>query len=267
MERFRIVHSFPVRGQSRSVRLADDRVLGRQVILKSDRDAGAIEAEARALARIKSCHVVACYDVFRTGGGATSVIEYFCQHTLSDVLQRQGDKLSVDKTMTVADGLLRALQDMNAAGVIHRDLHPGHISYADRYRLKLFDLELALHAGSGGRVANPHPNGTWETMAPEEFEVGAEIGPATNVYSAACLIFRLLAGHYPLDYRRLTRDWRSLSTDGEKRRQYELHRTSPPDLSPLPRQLRTVFGKALAKRPGDRYAGAADFAASLTKAV
>lgn len=265
MDRYRVIRNFPVREPSRSVRLAEDRLLRRQVILKSDADQPVIEYEASLLTRCASCHVVACYDLLKSADSATCVIEYFCGSTLQDVLDRGGGRLESHKALTVANGVLLALQDMNRAGVLYRDLHPGHISYVDRDRIKIFDLGLAVRLPDAGLVPNPHASGTWETMAPEEFEVGAALGAPANVYSVASLIYRLIVGRYPLAYQCLVKDWRELSSEAQKIRQHELHRNAVPDFGPLPRELRGALRTALEKRPEDRFATVDRFRDALIK--
>jgi eukaryotic-like serine/threonine-protein kinase len=263
VDRFKVIREFPVREPTRRVQLAEDRLLHRQVILKSDADQPVIEHEASLLARCASCHVVACYDLLKSAAAATCIIEYFSGDTLQDVLVRAGGRLDPRKALVVANGLLLAFQDLNRAGILHRDLHPGHISYADRDRLKVFDLGLAVGFAKDRPVPNPHAAGTWETMAPEEFAIGAPLGAPTNVYSAASLIYRLIVGHYPLEYQRMVKDWRALSGETQKLRQRELHLGAVPDLDPLPQELRGVFRTALAKRPEDRFATVGRFREAL----
>jgi len=242
------------------VQKAYDRQSGRDVILKSVPAAAApetreLEHEDDALQRVRSLYVVSSFGMFSAPHPAAPgqaraylVVELFSEDSVQKLIERHGGRLGADRALRITAHLLEAFELLNRAGVIHRDLHPKHLSYRDRNHFKLYDLGMALSgpAPTGGlferllgtaspSLVNAHPYGTRETMAPEEFDVHTRITPAANVYSAGALLYRMLVGRYPL------------AGDDLYRR--------PPVSYPagMDPRIRACLHGALANAPQDRY--------------
>ena len=257
----------------RHVWLARDRRLGRSVVLKAGTGTHAerIAHESRLLGAVSSPYVVSVFDVFDDEPRLWMVIELFARETVETLLERRGGTVGESRAVPIVMRVLDAYEAMHAAGVLHRDLHPGHISYRNRHRLKLFDLDLSINASRpAGELScrNPHTFGTWETMAPEEFEEGRHLTRAANVYSAGVLLYHLLTGSWPLDYKVLRSGWQDLSPVEQQEVQGELHRDEPVRYPGAIRSpVRTVLERALAKRPADRYQSARQFCEDLEQAM
>ncbi|MEI7832003.1 MAG: protein kinase [bacterium] len=265
--RYMELERYAVNNANRMVIRALDERLGRQVVLKGEPNnmASLIRTEANILAAINSRYVVTCFDIFSTDSMTFMSVEYYSKNTLEHLMAHHR-KLDIARALPIAYCLLTALKDINTFGYLHRDLCWKHLSYRDRSHMKLFDMGLAIECKHGGSVRNPSTDGTWETMAPEEFKMNVPITAAANVYSAACLIYSLFAGYYPLEYKLLIPDWVarfSHQSNIEKNAQYELHLTGTIDWSPIPVHLRSPLAKALAKDPAHRYQSAGEFAQQL----
>ena len=187
----------------------------------SARDVRELEHESDALQRVRSPYIVSSFGTFSApdpeAPGLTRVylvVELYSKDSVQKLIERHGGSLDAARALRITVHLLEAFELLNRAGVIHRDLNPKHLSYRDRDHLKLYDLGMALSGpvptgqlferllGTATLVlGNTHPYGTRETMAPEEFDVHARITPAANVYSAGTLLYRILAGRYPLEGR------------------------------------------------------------------
>jgi len=98
--------------------------------------------------------------------------------------------------------------------------------------------------------------GTPEFMSPEQAQ-GKPLTPASDIYSLAVILYEVLTGKLPFDAK-------------SAMDHIQLHVTTPP--VPLnqrvpgkvfPPLLGQVVDRALAKRPEDRFASAADFAAAM----
>ena len=265
-------------GRGWLVEKAFDTNHSRYVVLKSvpanrAEEVRELRQEEAMLARIRSEHVVSTFGLVSARTPARGkrlylVIEHFSADTLRNLVEdRHGNRLDLDRALQIVISLLKAFEALHAAGILHRDLHYSHVSYRDRNHLKLFDLAASL---SNFGVPNPlslrnvHANGTWETMAPEEFRLSDRITAAANVYSAGTLLYRLLAGRYPLAYKDYLARWESYSPETQKAYQYDLHLREAvhyPDF--LKPRVVACLRRALSKRADDRYQSARAFRADL----
>ena len=137
--------------------------------------------------------------------------------------------------------------------MIPRDLKPGNILFEADGTARLADFGFAktllgtnssLLTSSGGMIGTP-------SYMPPEIWLNKEVTPASDAYSLACVLFEMITGDVlfkgdsPADIMNL----------------HILDKPQFPDKWPgnVPEAIRFVLGKALAKRPEDRYADLASF--------
>ncbi|MCK9929381.1 protein kinase [Frankia sp. Mgl5] len=152
--------------------------------------------------------------------------------------------------LAVADGLTHA----HAASVLHLDITPANILFTADGRPKLTDLGVAgLTEDSDltvGRIV-----GTPQYLAPEQV-TGDPLGPPTDLYALAAVLYELLAGT-PLF--------------GAGRTAPDLFRhhceVVPPPPPGVPEPVADLLARALAKRPAERHQTAAEFARHLAEAA
>lgn len=136
-----------------------DLHLNRPVIIK--RLLGGIEGrrlidEQKALARLRSKHVVQLYDIVDIGDKGTGkaiVLEYIDGSTL-DKFQLSPDREFLKIVWQVACGL----HEIHAAGIVHRDIKPNNIIVDKEGVVKIIDFGLARalpEAKTGGLVGTP----------------------------------------------------------------------------------------------------------------
>jgi serine/threonine protein kinase len=101
--------------------------------------------------------------------------------------------------------------------------------------------------------------GTPEFMSPEQAQ-GTVLTPASDIYSLAVILYEVLTGKLPFDGKGAM-DYIQLHVNGKPIPLAE----RVPSLT-FPPLLGEVLARALEKKPGDRFATAADFAAAM-KAV
>lgn len=149
-------------------------------------------AEAQILAGIDDPHVVAVYDYVESADRAYLVTEWVDGAALAAVLAEHGS-LSPEQALGVLRGALTGLARAHDQGLVHRDVSPANILVDRQGVSKLADFGLAAPTGvdgSGAAVGTP-------AFASPEAARGAAMTPASDVYSAAAVLFVLLTGRPP----------------------------------------------------------------------
>jgi serine/threonine protein kinase len=156
------------------------------------------EQEAYVGARIQSRHVVDVTDagVDEATGLPYLVMELLVGSELGTLVEREG---KVDPTRLIRwfEQLARALDKAHARGIIHRDLKPENI-FITKTEEGLPDVKV-LDFGIAKIVEGATKEGTDETgtplyMAPEQTARGQVIGPGTDVWALAIVIYECLVG-------------------------------------------------------------------------
>ena len=152
-----------------------------------------------------------------------------------------------------------ALDAAHERGLIHRDVKPANILIAEEEHVYLTDFGLTKHASSiSGLTRSGSWVGTVDYTAPEQIE-GAEVSPATDVYSLGCVLYEAVVGRPP--HRRdneLATLWAHMYTKAPSVRETRAE---------VPEAFDAVLGRALAKNPEERYASAGEFARAARAAL
>jgi eukaryotic-like serine/threonine-protein kinase len=222
---------------------------------------------ARNVSSIRHPNVCTIYDFGETEDGLQFMaMELVPGEALSTLLGREGF-LPPERAIEIAHQVADALQAAHDAGIVHRDLKPGNIMVSrDRDggdSVKVVDFDIAKGpAGSGAEgpelTRAGFVIGTPEYMSPEQL-TGETLDGRSDVYSLGVVLFRMLTGSLPFRSRipqdlmveRLTKP--PLRLDEVTERQF-------------PAQIQRVLDRALARRPGERQASAAEFARELEAA-
>jgi eukaryotic-like serine/threonine-protein kinase len=185
---------------------ARDEMLGRAVAVKEmrppvgangDSDGAARERalrEARAAARVTHPSAVTVYDVVEEDGRPWIVMELLPSRTLADVLAVDGP-LAPSAVARIGLDLLDALSAAHAAGVVHRDVKPGNILFADG-RAVLVDFGIAMLDGDAALTSTGLLVGSPAFMAPERAR-GEQPTPASDLWSLGATLFTAVEGDAP----------------------------------------------------------------------
>jgi TolB-like protein len=243
---------------------ARDERLGRRVALKmllpSLTDGTARERlrrEARTAAGIRHPNVCQVYEI---GDGETL---YLAMELL------EGEPLSVRLTRgplapseAVAYGLqiLSALEALHARGVLHRDLKPSNV-YLTQHGVKLLDFGLALPfqldaTGDERLTLTGTVLGTPQYMAPERWMNEGSVGPESDLFAVAAILFEMVTGRVAFGGRTPLEVARAVLSDPAPSLQ------GGPGVDVLDRVVRT----GLAKGARDRFPTAAAMALALGEA-
>lgn len=242
-----------------------DPVIKREAALKVIRKADLQSAEsAQILERFKreaqaagSLHhpnVVAIYEYGEDDECAWIAMELVEGKSLRDHLLA-GWRPDLSSLPSVLEQLLEALDYSHGRGVVHRDMKPGNVLVSDMGVAKISDFGIARielsHLTQAGEVL-----GTPYYMAPEQYE-GRDIDERTDIYAAGVIVYEVLCGRRPYD-----------GQGGSLLRQ--ILQDPPPPVSTfeprLPVTIDMVLGRALAKKPENRFRNAREFLDALKNA-
>ncbi|MFH0175683.1 serine/threonine-protein kinase [Streptomyces cacaoi] len=192
---------------------ATDEVLDRQVAVKEMRIDGLDSEdtrtrrertlrEARATARIDHPNVVRVYDVVDEGERLWIVMELVAGRSLERIMAEEGP-LDPRETARIGLGLVTALRQVHARGVLHRDIKPGNVlvegvgnAEAGVRRIVLTDFGIAAIQDTKALTMVGMLVGSPDYMAPERIS-GHPQGPPSDVWSLGATLCAALAGHSP----------------------------------------------------------------------
>ncbi|MEU1518127.1 serine/threonine-protein kinase [Streptomyces sp. NPDC005811] len=203
--RYRLVESIGQGGMGRVWRATDD-VLDRRVAVKEMRIDGLDHEdsrtrrertlrEARATARIDHPNVVRVYDVVDEGERLWIVMELVAGRSLERVVAEEGP-LGPREAARIGLGLVQALRQVHAGGVLHRDIKPGNVLVEEGGRIVLTDFGIAAIQDAKALTMVGMLVGSPDYMAPERIS-GRPQGPPSDVWSLGATLCAALAGHSP----------------------------------------------------------------------
>jgi serine/threonine protein kinase len=155
------------------------------------------EREAKAVARLRSAHVVKILDRGAPGEVPYLVMELLEGEDLGARLKRE-PRMPLDVVAGLVVELTRGLVSAHAAGIIHRDLKPANVFLArvDGGEVaKILDFGLAKAIGgdpSGDPTRTGLVMGSPSYMSPEQARARKDIDHRTDLWSLAAVAFRML---------------------------------------------------------------------------
>jgi eukaryotic-like serine/threonine-protein kinase len=154
--------------------------------------------EARAIARLRSEHIVSVIDCGELADHTPYlVMELLEGEDLRSLLNREGS-LPTRRALPIIVEACRALTEAHAAGLVHRDLKPENLFITRRTTgedwCKVLDfgvakMDASLSTTQGAIV------GTVRYMAPEQLADGGSVGPATDIHALGAILYECLSGH------------------------------------------------------------------------
>ena len=246
-----------------TVYLADDLKHERKVALKVLKpELAAVVGAERFLAEIKTTanlqhpHILPLHD----SGEADSFLYYVMPYIEGETLRERIDRerqLPVDEALGIATAVANALQTAHEQGVVHRDIKPGNILLSRGEPLVAdFGIALAVSAGGGGRLTETGLSlGTPFYMSPEQATGDQAVGPASDTFALACVLYEMLVGEppYPGNTAQavLGKIIQGLPVSATAIRRS------------VPANVDAAISKALERLPADRFTGAQEFAKAL----
>lgn len=220
-------------------------------ILKKECSANAeerqrLETEARLTASINHPHVVKLYSFGQDHGQFYMAMELVEKGSLDDLIGIQ-QRVAEAQVLEVGIQIAQGLEAAHERGLIHRDVKPGNILFADAHTAKIVDFGLAApisdEAGDGEIWGTPY------YIAPEKLNNEPE-DFRSDMYSLGGTLFHALAGRPPFEAQTA-----SLVALKHIKSQAVSLQAFAPDVSS---ETAYVINRTLAKEPNDRYASYAE---------
>ncbi len=138
--------------------------------------------------------IVDVQDYFQENNTAYIVMDYLDGENLKQYMRHRG-LFEPEKLIELLMPVMKALKDMHAKGIIHRDISPDNIMYTKKGTLKLMDFGSARsYIDDEKQIAIILKQG----FAPEEqFRHDGEQGPFNDVYALCATIYTCITGKVP----------------------------------------------------------------------
>ena len=238
-----------------SVFKAYDHTLERMVALKvlrremsaSEQERAALEQEARITASVNHPHVVRVYSFGEADGQFYLAMELVEKGSLDDLMSIQ-NRVSEAQVLEIGAQIAQGLEAAAERGLIHRDVKPGNILFADAHTTKIVDFGLARvleeEAEARGEIW-----GTPYYIAPERLNYEPE-DFRSDIYSLGGTLFHAIAGRPPFEAENA-----SLVALKQIKSEPVSLEAFAPDVAP---ETAYVINRMLEKDPEDRYASYAE---------
>lgn len=190
------------------------------------------------------------------------ITPYFPRGSITDALLR-GERFTPTRAVQITQAILRGLAELHDVhGIAHRDIKSGNVLLTDDSNpavAKICDLGLAgLFDDFGGVPALNNPT----LYSPPEFECGASLSRAAELYPVGLILLELLKGPFAYaDY---------AMSDIVERLMQGKHATASADREPpvwVSDSMRRFLTKAVHKDPNSRFKSAREMANKLARVI
>ena len=250
------------RGGMATVYGADDLRHGRRVAIKVLRpELSANLGTERFLreigiaARLTHPHIVPLLD----SGTADGMLYYVAQFVPGGSLRlrlKTDGALPIRDALRIAEEVGAGLDFAHRSGVVHRDVKPENILFADGHAV-LTDFGIARGPSfrTDFRTDEGLIVGTPEYMSPEQAAGDLNLSSASDIYSLACVVYEMLTGQPPFSG--------GPAQTIVAKHIAEIPRSARVLRPEVPEGVVRALTRALAKNPAERFTGIAAFITAL----
>ncbi len=208
--------------------------------------------EARAAASMEHPNICTVHEIGETADGQLYIVMgYYDGETLAGRISR--GPIPVHEVISIAGDIARGLAKAHERGIVHRDIKPANIMLTSDGIVKILDFGIAK-LSDHNITQTVGAIGTLAYMSPEQ-AFGEMVDARCDIWALGIVMHEMLTGRRPFQgpgqqamlYSILTQDIEDVSATR----------------SDVSVELDAVIRRALAKKPEDRFASAAGFAASL----
>jgi len=204
--------------------------------------------EGKALAKLQHQGIVAVHDLFEVRGDWFMAMELVDGHDVADLVER--GPLPMDVVCLIGLGLAEALEHAHSHGIIHRDVKVANVMVSRQGQVKLMDFGIARGEVLERITQTGILVGTPKYIAPEALQ-SKEQTPLGDIYGLGAVMYHCLGGK---------RLFHNLGQQGVYKAILEgniipLRKHAPH----VPRSLRKIVHRCLARKPEKRFQSAAEF--------
>ena len=214
--------------------------------------------ESKAISLLNHPNIVKVYDVSVSENLQYIVMEYVDGMTLREYLNERGGKLTSRETVHFISQILKALDHAHHNGVVHRDIKPQNIMLLDNGQLRMMDFGIARISRAENQLTGGKAMGSVHYISPEQAK-GDETDFTSDIYSVGVMMYEMLSGHLPFD----ADDVVEVAIKQISDKPQSLQELAPN----VPHGLVEITERAMAKRPDNRYASAAEMLNALNAYV
>ena len=211
--------------------------------------------EAHMVGMLQHPNILPIHDAGEEEGKYYVVMEHVQRARTLEAYCRPDNLLHVEDVVKIIYKCAKALHYAHKRGVIHRDIKPSNIMLTNDNDVRIIDFGIAILRDSDiskieGIAGSP------SYMSPEQVQ-GADLTPASDLYSLGAVMYELLTGFRPFRASSLSKLLNQI-----------VYATPPPIHTlrlGVPEELEEFVAVALQKDPANRYSSGADFGARLTR--
>ena len=170
----------------------------RSSIASNNQGGLALEREAAKTQSLSHPNIINIFDFEDHDGQFFLVMEWLEGESVNDMLRRtEGEAVEPELARTVITLAATGVQHAHRNNVVHADINPSNIFITDTREIKLLDFGVARSVNTP--EASEDDRFTWVTQTYASPEVLSGLPPVVedDVFSLACVVYRLLGGKHP----------------------------------------------------------------------
>jgi serine/threonine-protein kinase len=210
--------------------------------------------EAEIVAALDHPSIVSLFDYNVTETGVPYIVlEFLDGEHLGKLLERVG-KLDLGAAMRILVPVASALHYAHLRQIVHRDLKPENIIITRGGQVKVVDFGIARMGGRQALTAHNTVLGTAPYMAPEQM-TGQELDGRADEFALAAIAYEMLSGKM------------AFGADSVQATAARIVFHNPPPIEGLTEPVNFAMGKALAKKPAERFSTVEAFSQAMVEAA
>ena len=159
-----------------------------------------LEREAAKAQALSHPNIINIFDFDEHEDRFFLVMEWLDGESVNALLRRNsGQQLAPEIAWSIIEGAAAAIEHAHSHNVVHADINPSNIFITRSGEIKLLDFGVARYCDDSQDTSNVRPTWVTQTYASPEVLSGLQPVFEDDVFSLACIAYRLLSGRHPFD--------------------------------------------------------------------